>query len=83
MQQYKQPCHCNQQEYGCAEAASDLQYMAGIEGPIVMCEIDSRSTVPGVPEVDAVLIEKEARGFVRLAVKARLPTKYGDFEIYR
>lgn len=57
--------------------------MAGIEGPIVMCEIDSRSTVPGVPEVDAAVIEKRAQGFVKLAAKARLPTKYGNFEIYR
>ncbi|WP_097026877.1 bifunctional 3,4-dihydroxy-2-butanone-4-phosphate synthase/GTP cyclohydrolase II [Clostridium peptidivorans] len=83
---------------GHTEAAVDLARLAGLKGAGVICEImNEDGTMARTPELmefakthdlkiitiaDLIAYRRHSEKLVERVVKTKMPTKYGDFEIY-
>lgn len=83
---------------GHTEAAVDLAKLAGLKGAGVICEImNEDGTMARTPELmefakthnlkiitiaDLIAYRRHSEKLIERVVKTKLPTKYGDFEIY-
>ncbi|MBE6066718.1 MAG: bifunctional 3,4-dihydroxy-2-butanone-4-phosphate synthase/GTP cyclohydrolase II [Clostridium lundense] len=83
---------------GHTEAAVDLAKLAGLKGAGVICEImNEDGTMARTPELmefakthrlkiitiaDLIAYRRHSEKLIERVVKTKMPTKYGDFEIY-